>query len=171
MSRITGADKLTTSVLPDREAFSGQTVPNHISSAIKRPPSQTSQGRLDSYSSVFESFDSNGSVKDADDIKFSHENPSGTSTPAPKESVKSNNKGRFKQSMSADSALLPTYTGPFPDNEYPDSSPGSLRQSPVRKKSHSDTIHPQTQSASPANVDYTKKDPFGSLVSLHDDIE
>lgn len=183
-SQITGADTygvITSSVLPDRKMFFGQAVHNNESSVVNsKSPYQSPLNRP---VAGFQSFDSNiSSPRDEGTNPSRGPEQTGdhslSSTPSPKvtSEITSNSKRRIVQSMSADSALLPIRSGPFPDNEILDSSPGSLRHSPVLTRKmdlidHHKRANPLATHSSNNQTDSTKKDPFGSLVSLHDDSE
>jgi hypothetical protein len=172
---------ITSSVLPDRKMFSGKAVFNTGSSAVNHnSPTQLALKRPANYSTVSDSFDSNTSSPNNEDPALSQdleesENHSSHSTFSPEAANgrTSNRKRHIVQSMSADSALLPTRSGPFPDNEIPDSSPGSLHHSPVSTNKGKNTDRLKTaNSQNPIHqTESTKKDPFGSLVSLHDGSE
>lgn len=184
MSRIMGADThgiITSSVLPDRKMFSGKAIFNNGSSVVTHnSPPQLALKRPVNYSSVLKSFDSNKSLPDNEGPAISQDfeesgNQSSPSACSPEvtDGMTSESKRRIIQSMSADSALLPIRSGPFPDNEIPDSSPGSLHHSPVLTRKRDDTNHLKTENLlatqNPIHqTESTKKDPFGSLVSLHD---
>lgn len=187
LSRITGAEShgvVTTSVLPDRKMFAGQAVRNNAPSVVSHSSlSQLQSGRPMTYSSESESLNSSVPLPDAkgtnpvQDLDITGDNfPTSAAPSRVTNGITNGTKRRIVQSLSADSALLPIRSGPFPDNEILDSSPGSLHHSPAltRKSDHTDyhkaanplgTQSPNNQTAS------TKKDPFGSLVSLHDDFE
>jgi len=183
LSRITGADNhgvFTSSVLPDRKMFFGQAVPNIGSSVINHnSPPQLPPSRPLTHSSVSQSFESNVTLPDAEGSERSRdfeENGDHFSSSSPSSNISNGitnrNRRRIIQSMSADSALLPIRSGPFPDNELPDSSPGSLHHSPVlTRKSDHKAANPLGTHSPNNETDSTKKDPFGSLVSLHDDCE
>jgi len=187
LSRITGAETqgvITFSVLPDRKMFMGRAVHHNASSVVSH--SSLSQLPLSgpmTYSSEFKPFNSSVPLPDAEGTKLFQElgvtgdrSPSSATPSEVTKGTTSSTKRRIVQSMSADSALLPIRSGPFPDNEIPDSSPGSLHHSPAltRKSGHNDH-HKTANSLGTHSLNNqtgsTKKDPFGSPVSLHDDFE
>lgn len=178
-SQITGVDTygiITSSVLPDRKMFFGQAVHNNESSVVNNSLYQLP---LNKPVTVFESFDSNMSLPHGEGVNSSHDpEETGNHSPSSKVTtgIKGDRKRRIVQSISADSALLPIRSGPFPDNEILDSSPGSLCHSPVLTRKmdlidHHKITDPLGTHSSNKQTDNTKKDPFGSLVSLHDDSE
>lgn len=187
LSQITGAETqgvITSSVLPDRKMFTGRAVHHNASSAVNHNSlSQLPLSRPMTYSSEFEPFNSSVPLPDAQgtklfqDLGVTGDHSSSSATPSEvTNGTTSSTKRRIVQSMSADSALLPIRSGPFPDNEIPDSSPGSLHHSPAltRKSGHNGhhkTANPLVTHSLNNQTGSTKKDPFGSLVSLHDDFE
>jgi hypothetical protein len=184
LSQITGADTygiITSSVLPDRKMFYGQAVHNNESSVLNnKSPYQLPLSRP---ATGFESFDNNislphgeGTNPSKNSEKTGDRSPLSATFSKVTNGITSDSKRHIVQSMSADSALLPIRSGPFPDNEILDSSPGSLCHSPVLTRKVDLTDHHKTENPLGTHsfinqTDSTKKDPFGSLVSLHDDSE
>lgn len=187
LSQVTGADTygvITSSVLPDRKMFLGQAVHYNESSVVNNNnPYQLPLSRPVTYSSTVESFNNNASLPhyeganpSQDSEETGHHSPSSTTSSKVTHKTTNVSKRCIVQSMSADSALLPIRSGPFPDNEILDSSPGSLHHSPVLTMKmdltdHHKRVNPVGSHSSNNQTDSTKKDPFGSLVSLYDDSE
>ena len=132
LSHITGAETqgvITSSVLPDRKMFTGRAVHHNAPSAVNHNSfSQLPLSRPMTYSSEFELFNSSLPLPEAQGTKLFQDlgvtgdhSPSSATPSEVTNGTTSSTKRCIVQSMSADSALLPIQSGPFPDNEIPDS--------------------------------------------------